>query len=511
MQPSQSAPSHHGAKRALLAALALLVLACLSAPAAFGVDPPDFTVEPASPMACEEATFTAQNAAPEDVSWDYENDATFVPENTHTFAAEGTYPVTMDVAGGSPVTHDVVVVNAPPVASFEYSPTEPDPDEWILFTSAASSDCDDSVTGVEWDFDDDGTTDSTEPNPVHKFSTPGPHDVTLTVTDEDAAQDSETQVVDVRDPSVPIAAFHRDPDDSVLLQTGVEATFSSDSVAAPGSTFSWEIDGVAAGSGTSVTHTFTKNGNHVVRLTVEQPNGESDDAESSFRVNAPPVAGFVWAPANPVEGGEVQLFSTSVDAEGALASHWDLDGDGQFDDASGPAATAGFAAGDHQVSLRVTDGDGVSRTITRTITVAAPVVVATTTPPPAETTSPAPVAKPALMSPFPTVRLVGFVVPRGARISLVEVRGAPRGARVKVTCTGRGCPFATRRRVVETGRVRLSNFDRVLVAGARIQVYVRAPGVIGRFVGFRIRAGKRPLRAERCLMPGATTEPTRCT
>jgi hypothetical protein len=49
----------------------------------------------------------------------------------------------------------------------------------------------------------------------------------------------------------------------------------------------------------------------------------------------------------------------------------------------------------------------------------------------------------------------------------------------------------------------------VLPAGTRLQILVRAPGVIGRFVGFRIRKGKRPLRADRCLMPGAS-EPTRC-
>jgi PKD repeat protein len=488
----------------------MLVLGCVAAPAAFAA--PDFTFDPPSPVACEQVTFTP-SVDTEGAMWDYENNDTFVSDLTHAFQTEGTHTVEMTSTNGLPITHDVVVANAPPVASFDYSPTEPDPDEWIVFTSAASSDCDDSVTGVEWDFDADGITDSTEPNPVHKFSTPGPHEVTLTVTDEDTAQDSDTQVVDVRDPSVPTADFHRDPDDSVLLQTGDEATFSSDSVAAAGSTFSWEIDGVVVGSGTSVTHTFTTNGNHVVRLTVEQPNGKSDDDQSTFRVNAPPVAGFVWTPGSPLAGADVQLFSTSVDAEGSLGSLWDLDGDGQFDDASGAAATASFSAGDHQVSLRVTDGDGVSRAITRTITVAAAPIVITSPPaeltPPAETT-PAPV-KPALMSPFPTVRLVGFVVPRGARISLVEVRSAPRGARVTVRCSGQGCPFSLRRRVAETGRVRLSAFRQVLVAGARIQVFVRAPGVIGRFVGFRIRAGKRPLRAERCLMPGPTTEPTRCT
>ena len=364
------------------------------------------------------------------------------------------------------------------------------------------------MTGVEWDFDADGLTDSTEPNPLHKFSTPGPHDVTLTVTDEDAAQDSDTQVVDVRDPSVPTAAFHRDPDDSVLLQVGDEATFTSDSVAAAGSTLSWVIDGVAVGSGTSVTHTFATNGNHTVQLTVAQPNGESDDAQSSFRVNAPPVAGFVWTPSSPVDGGEVQLFSTSVDAEGPLASEaWDLDGDGQFDDAIGSTATATFSAGDHQVSLRVTDGDGVSRAITRTITVAPP-----RWSPPARPRRPRPRSlpspRPALMSPFPTVRLVGFVVPRGARISLIEVRGAPRGARVTVRCTGRRLSIPrARRRVAETGRVRLSEFPRVLVAGARIEVFVRAPNVIGRYVGFRIRAGKRPSAPTAASCPAPPPSP----
>jgi PKD repeat protein len=403
------------------------VLACLSAPAAFALDP-DFTWSPTSPVACQQVTFTS-NAPPEEtVTWEYGTGATPVSENTHSFDADGSYDVTMSASTSGSVTKPVTVLNAPPVASFNYSPTQPEPGEWVLFTST-STDCDDSVESFAWDFDD-GTT-STDPTPVHKFAAAGSYDVSLTVTDEDGATDSQT---------IPV---------------------------------------------------------------------------SVFRVNAPPVAGFVWTPSSPVAGSEVQLYSTSVDAEGALASEaWELDGDADFDDALGSSATASFSAGDHEVSLRVTDGHGVSRTVTRTITVAAAVIEASTTPsaatPPAATPLPAPVPKPALMSPFPTVRLVGFVVPRGARITLLEVRGAPRGARVTVRCTGRGCPFASRRRIAETGRVRLTKFPRLLVAGARLEVFVRAPGVIGRYVGFRIRAGKRPVRTDRCLMPGAS-EPTRCT
>lgn len=412
----------------LVAGLAVLVLGGLGAPAAFAQDTPDFTVDPTPPIAGNEATFTpAPSNVPSGatVSWDYEADGTFVPEDpgTHTFLKAGSYPVTMRVDDGGAVTDYLEVV----------------------------------VVG-------------------------------------------------------PIADFHRDPGESVVLVTGQEATFTSDSVASGSSTLSWDFDGNGDfddGSGPSVTHSFGSSGNQVVQLRVEEPNGESDIAISTFRVNAPPVAGFVWSPSSPVAGGEVQLVSTSVDAEGALASEeWDLDGDGEFDDALGSSATASFGAGDHEVSLRVTDGDGVSRILKRTITVAAPVIAVV--PSPAAPLTPAPPAKPAFMSPFPTVRLVGLVVPRGARITLVEVRGAPPGARVTVRCTGEGCPFRSRRRVAETGRVRLSNFARVLSAGARIEVLVRAPGVIGKYVNFRIRAGKRPVRTDRCLMPGAT-EPTRCT
>jgi PKD repeat protein len=410
-----------------LAGLAVLALGCLFAPVALAQDPPDFTVDPTPPIAGNEATFTPNPSnvpAGATVSWDYEADGTFVPEDpgTHTFLKAGSYTVTMRV--------------------------------------------DDAGTVIPY---------------------------------------TETVVVG------PIADFHRGPGGSAVLATGEEATFISDSVASGSSTLSWDFDGDGDfddAFGPSVTHSFATSGNQVVQLLVEEPNGESDIAISTFRVNAPPVAGFVWSPGSPVAGGEVQLFSTSVDAEGPVSEAWDLDGDGEFDDALGSSATASFSAGEHLVSLLVTDRDGVPRTVTRTITVAAPVIVPST-PPPAPTPTPAP-AKPAFMNPFPTVRLVGIVVPGGARITLVEVRGAPRGARVTVRCTGKGCPFRSRRRIAETGRVRLSAFARVLAAGARIEVFVRAPNVIGRYVSFRIRAGKRPVRTDRCLMPGAT-EPTRCT
>ena len=214
-------------------------------------------------------------------------------------------------------SHDVDVANAPPVASFNYTPALPDPGEWIVFQST-STDCGDPVT-VEWDFDDDGFTDSTATNPAHKFDTAGPHDVTLTV-DDGTVTDTMTQTVYVG--AVPTAAFHRDPLESVLLETGQQATFTSDSTASANNSITssnWDVDGDGLfddGSGGVLTHTFTTPGTKVVRLEVEQTNGERDIAVLIFEVNAPPVAGFVWSPSSPVAGGEVQLVSTSVGRRG---------------------------------------------------------------------------------------------------------------------------------------------------------------------------------------------------
>jgi PKD repeat protein len=90
--------------------------------------------------------------------------------------------------------------------------------------------------------------------------------------------------------------------------------------------------------------------------------------------DAPPTAAFNWTPAAPVAGQEVTFTSTSSDPDGALtAIDWDLDNDGQYDDAQGATAKRTFAApGTYQVGLRVTDGQGDSATDARSVTVGAP-------------------------------------------------------------------------------------------------------------------------------------------
>jgi hypothetical protein len=141
----------------------------------------------------------------------------------------------------------------------------------------------------------------------------------------------------------------------------------------------------------------------------------------------PPAASFSWFPAVPVVGQSVVLVSSSTDAANPITGYaWDLAGTGPFK-AAGPVLTTSFASpGNHVVRLQVTDAGSVSSVATETIPVSAPPLLT--------------------MAPFPIVRIAGVQTASGVRLSLVSVQ-APVGARVTVTCRGRGCRIKPQSRV----------------------------------------------------------------
>ena len=74
----------------------------------------------------------------------------------------------------------------------------------------------DSATGnlplsYSWDFDNDGTEDSTQQNPTHTFNDVGVFDATCTVIDADGDADSESIAITVEDPVI-IVTFDVKPD-----------------------------------------------------------------------------------------------------------------------------------------------------------------------------------------------------------------------------------------------------------------------------------------------------------
>ncbi|WP_158683983.1 S8 family serine peptidase [Pseudoalteromonas sp. T1lg10] len=81
--------------------------------------------------------------------------------------------------------------NTPPTSEFSYSCTDLSCD----FDASLSSDSDGSISSYSWDFGDGSTASGQATS--HNYSADGSYNVTLTVTDNDGASDSSTQVVTV--------------------------------------------------------------------------------------------------------------------------------------------------------------------------------------------------------------------------------------------------------------------------------------------------------------------------
>ncbi len=83
--------------------------------------------------------------------------------------------------------------NAPPVADFDAIPTAGWAPLTVAFFDLAAAP-DDAVVGWEWDFEADGTFDSSERNPTHVYPASGTYSVTLRVTDAHGATGTRTRI-----------------------------------------------------------------------------------------------------------------------------------------------------------------------------------------------------------------------------------------------------------------------------------------------------------------------------
>ena len=337
---------------------------------------------------------------------------------------------------------------------------------------------------------------------------------------------------------------------------GTPVTFTSTSTPADANTpitkIDWDLDGHAGfetstPAGTNaVTALAPAPGTWTVSVRVEDVAGGGDRATKEISVEAPPSpppppdppppppdppppppppppnqppnAVFTALPGSPLVGEEVTFVSYSDDRDGHITEQaWDMNGDGVFDDATGPLATSRFSvSGERTVTLRVTDDEGAASTLSLTVLVreqpvAGPTLVqeepvAGPTHPALPTslqplTAPAPLLR--LLSPFPIVRLVGSVTQEGTRIRLLTVQ-APRGARALVRCRGQGCPVRRFEKLVGPAPRRLTAAERVMPADVVLEVLVRRGDRIGKFTRFKFRWNRRPLRADGCLWPATT-------
>ncbi len=497
-------------RRGTLAGLALAsagivaALGAVPAPAVVGVPPTaSITASPNPALVNENVTFDGSGSTGDGLGssittyeWDLDGDSIFEtntgtsPTVSRPYSSPGTITVSLRVTDDDGDTDEEsvsLVVNSPPTAGFIYEPSTPSVGEQITFSST-SSDAQGPIPDSSqlWDFDNDGQfDDATGRTVTHAFSSPGTKPVGLQVTDSDGATATVVRNV-VVPPNQPSAAISFAPQAPL---SGEAVTFDGSGSTAPAgqtiTAMNWDLDEDGTfddGSGPYAQTSYATPGPHTARLRVDASGGGSDIASQVVPVgNRPPTASFEVSPRPARAGKKLRLTSTSSDPDGPIvATAWDLDGDGEFDDASGP--TAQLRAPKHgrlTVGLQVVDSGGAFGQVTDSVPVSG--------------------GPRKLLAPFPVVRLAGKLKRNGnTEIDRLSVR-APKGSSVTVRCHGRTCPFGSRTRAVKKHRVGFPGLERVLRPGAVIRVYVTDPDKIGKFTSFKLRDGKAPRRTDRCL------------
>lgn len=315
----------------------------------------------------------------------------------------------------------------------------------------------------------------------------------------------------------PIADFTFSPEVPLPGQTvGFDAASSTAHKNAHVTAWSWEFgDGGTADGTPTPQHTYSAPGQYTVTLTVTDSKGQiSAPRQRQIRVNAPPQADFVFLPLLSLPGQSTTFVSTSRDPDDPiekLTLAWSF-GDGS-PAATGPTVSHSYAdPGTWLATLTAVDPYGAFHSVEKPVPVLAGAGQPQGAPrsplpgpgSPAPTPAPDPDrTTPRLLSPFPIVRLAGFLTTTGARIRLLTVR-TPRGSRVTLHCRGKSCPFRRTSRVAAGRPVRVRSLERFLRAGTVIEVLVSGTGRIGKYTRFVIRAGLAPRRTDLCLWPGGS-------
>ncbi|MBX3415675.1 MAG: putative Ig domain-containing protein [Pirellulales bacterium] len=319
----------------------------------------------------------------------------------------GAMPVTVTVwDNGSPALPDrqtfrITVVNAAPTATLS-GPTTGVPGESLLFTLLATDPSSaDQAAGFTFhiDWDGDGTIDQTVSGPSgmtvsHTFATANTFAARLTATDKDnGTSEASTLIVSTNLAPLPPgsqASFSvvegqplelatsgwTDPEDQTLSYTwDVDNDGEFDDAVGATATVAWStLVALGLGEGPAV---------HLVRVRVDDGHGGvtiSAPIELTI-LNAPPTVD-AGGPYTVVVGQSLSLAALATDPAGdhdPLTYAWDLDGDLDFDDATGSTPTLswtqlaalGFAEGTqvYTILLRVADDDGGVTEVSTTLTI----------------------------------------------------------------------------------------------------------------------------------------------
>ncbi len=296
-------------------------------------------------------------------SWDFGDGASAEGISTsHQYAKPGKYTVQLtarddsELANAKSYLQEVITVNAPPVASADFTKIVA-VNELVVFDASKSLDPDGQISEYRWTLGDGSAKAGSKVS--HQYSQPGTYPINLTVIDNTSTLNNSNEAVysiRVNDPPVPNAGGDRLINESVVVFDASRSSDSDDEII----DYAWNFGDNQSGKGQKLSHVYASPGTYAVTLTVTDASGTKSAVQSetvTITVNSPPVA----------DAGREQIVSVgdkvylkggfSNDTDGKIEKYeWELD-EGVI--LEGKNINHVFnKAGTYQVKLTVTDNDG---------------------------------------------------------------------------------------------------------------------------------------------------------
>jgi gliding motility-associated-like protein len=199
-------------------------------------------------------------------AWNFGDNSTASTQNpSHTYAAAGTYTVTLVVNSASSCqdsVQQVINVYALPVVQFTADDTDGCVTHCVNFTDQSTV-TGGNITGWLWDFGDGGQSASQNPN--HCYTTPGTYDVTLTVTSSNGCTSTYTNFAYIVVYPLPTAEFSASPNPTTVIDPTIH--FTDLSLGNP-VTWTWTFGDMGTDSVQNPTHVYPNDNTGVHTYTV---------------------------------------------------------------------------------------------------------------------------------------------------------------------------------------------------------------------------------------------------
>ncbi len=274
---------------------------------------------------------------------------------THTYAAPGTYTVTLTAGYGgcSATATQTVVVNALPQASFTATPRQACTVPAVVSFQNTSV----GANTYQWSFGDDSI--STATAPVHTYINPGSFTVKLVAISAAGCRDSISvpTYIQITEPPLVLTGASGNG----CLPYTIQPTFSGiDPAGITG--IQWDFGDGTQDTQPAPSHTYTTQGTYTVTLTVTTSAGCTIVRKGIVKAGGLLLADFTATP-NPACSSDTVRFISTLTPNGSYTYVWQF-GDGSSNTIDLNPVHNYSGAGDYNVSLTI-QNNGCDTTITK--------------------------------------------------------------------------------------------------------------------------------------------------